>query len=570
MPAANQNEFAFAVFPTALESATASFAESSKGTRGAIFTKRSYVEFILDLLGYTPDKPLVKQALLEPACGEGSFLCVAVQRLLASLRNRRKVALDGDLLKPAIRAVELHADSLAKTRAHLSTLLLGAGFTAADAGEILKIWLVQKDFLLTDFSQSFDYVVGNPPYVRQELIPPVLLAEYRRRFRSVFDRADLYVPFIEKSLGHLASSGALGFICADRWMKNRYGGPLRALVAQDFRLKFYAGMTDVPAFEQAVIAYPAITVIARESPGTTRVVQQIPASSVALKQLGEALITPGPVSHPAISELACVPNGEHPWILHETDRLALVRRFEAVLPTIEEAGCRVGIGVATGADRAFVGKDDELDVEEDRKVPLVMTSDIRSGEVVWQGRSVLNPFDDDGGLVSLSKYPRLAKHLTQHEMVIRARNVARRNPTRWFRTIDRIYPDLASQEKLLIPDIKGAAHIVHERGKFYPHHNLYYVTSDEWDLRALRAVLLSGIAQLFVAAYCTKMHGGFLRFQAQYLRRIRLPRWHDIPAGMRQHLIAASSENKIAKCSQVVAELYGLGPTECTKFLSVA
>jgi hypothetical protein len=31
------------------------------------------------------------------------------------------------------------------------------------------------------------------------------------------------------------------------------------------------------------------------------------------------------------------------------------------------------------------------------------------------------------------------------------------------------------------------------------------------------------VAQLFIEAYCVKMRGGTLRFQAQYLRRIRVP-----------------------------------------------
>ncbi len=56
----------------------------------------------------------------------------------------------------------------------------------------------------------FDFVVGNPPYVRQELIPAPLLAEYRRRYQTMYDRADLYIPFIERSLSLLAEDGALG------------------------------------------------------------------------------------------------------------------------------------------------------------------------------------------------------------------------------------------------------------------------------------------------------------------------------------------------------------------------
>ena len=60
-------------------------------------------------------------------------------------------------------------------------------------------------------------------------------------------------------------------------------------------------------------------------------------------------------------------------------------------------------------------------------------------------------------------------------------------------------------------------------GEFYPHHNLYFVTSTVWDLEVLGGLLLSEVANLFVGAYCVKMRGGCYRFQAQYLRRIRVP-----------------------------------------------
>ena len=47
----------------------------------------------------------------------------------------------------------------------------------------------------------------------QELIPAALIAEYRFRYTTIFDRADLYIPFIERSLNLLESGGTLGFIC---------------------------------------------------------------------------------------------------------------------------------------------------------------------------------------------------------------------------------------------------------------------------------------------------------------------------------------------------------------------
>ena len=50
--------------------------------RGAIFTRREVVDFVLDLVGYTTDQPLQDMRLLEPAFGEGDFLLPAAQRLL--------------------------------------------------------------------------------------------------------------------------------------------------------------------------------------------------------------------------------------------------------------------------------------------------------------------------------------------------------------------------------------------------------------------------------------------------------------------------------------------------------
>lgn len=222
----------------------------------------------------------------------------------------------------------------------------------------------------------------------------------------------------------------------------------------------------------------------------------------------------------------------------------------------------MGIGVATGADKAYIGDFEALDVESDRKLPLVTTKDIASGEVQWHGQGVINPFAERGGLVELGDYPRLRRYLEARREVIANRHCAKKIPANWYRTIDRITPELASRPKLLIPDIKGEAHIVFEGGKLYPHHNLYYVLADEWNLRALQAVLLSSVTRLFMTTYSTKMQGGFLRFQAQYLRRIRIPKWTDVPTTLRRKLEDAAIMRDVQACNLAVFELFGLSNKE--------
>jgi hypothetical protein len=324
-------------------------------------------------------------------------------------------------------------------------------------------------------------------------------------------------------------------------------------------------MVETPAFHKEVIAYPAITIISREKAGPTRIAHRPSIDCKTLIELaGELRAAKLTAKGGMVRELPCVTNGAEPWLLESPDQTALIRRLERDYPTLEETGCKVGIGVATGADKAFIGDFEALDVEPDRKLPLVTTRDILSGEVHWRGQGVINPFTDDGPLVDLRNYPRLRRYLEARKDVIAGRHCAQKAPANWYRTIDRITPSITKKQKLLIPDIKGKSHIVFESGKLYPHHNLYYITSEAWDLRALQAVLLSDVTKLFVAMYSTKMHGGFLRFQAQYLRRIRLPNWHDVPETLRTELSAAAESRDVQACNRAAFKLYGLNHEERT------
>ncbi len=537
--------------------------EGGHEARGAIFTRAEVVDFILDLAGYTEDQPLHKKRLLEPSFGGGDFLLPIIARLLRAWRTARPKGAPLEELADAIRAVELHHDTYKGTCKAVVALLKQEGIATQTANALVGRWLSQGDFLLAPLKGQFDFVIGNPPYVRQELIPAPLLVEYRSRYKTMYDRADIYIPFIERSLSVLSDGGILGFICADRWMKNRYGGPLRKLVAEQFHFKVYVDMVDTPAFHSEVIAYPAITIIGREEPGATRIAHRPAIERGALATLASLLREETlPKDSGSVRELANVTNGSEPWLLDSFDQMAIIRRLEAGFPLLEEVGCKVGIGVATGADKAFIGDLQALDVEPSRKLPLVTTKDIMAGEVEWRGQGVINPFADSGGLVDLDKYPRLRRYLEERREVIAGRHCARKAPARWYRTIDRINPELAKRQKLLIPDIKGKAHIVFEGGELYPHHNLYYVTSDDWDLRALQAVLLSAVTRLFVATYSTRMRGGFLRFQAQYLRRIRIPRWADVSKPLRDELTKAAIKRDIQACNRAVFELYGLSHEE--------
>jgi len=543
------------ILDTQHQDAVALFGEATREERGAIYTKREVVDFILDLVGYCESEPLVQRRLLEPSCGGADFLVPAVERLLGSMNVED---FTGDRLLPCIQAYDISLESVQDSRNKVKDVLCAAGMDANAANKLVETWIKQADFLMEPLTYGFTHVVGNPPYIRQEAIPDQLLKNYRERYASMYDRADIYVPFIERSLSLLAEGGQFCFICSDRWMKNRYGGPLRKIISDDFHLRTHVDMTACPVFDSEVVAYPAVTVIAREQGCVTRAAYRPEINSEELQALSQRLLGEGNCKGVFLAEN--VVNGSEPWLLDDFERLSVIRDLESRFPVLEETGCKIGIGVATGADRVYICEDAALPVEASRKLPLATTKDIVSGEIRWVGQSILNPFLSDGKLAPLEDFPQFSAYIEQHRDVIKRRNVAKRNAKNWYRTIDRIYPDLLSKPKLLIPDIKGEAHVVYDKGEFYPHHNLYYIIAEDWDLRALQAVLLSRVAQAFVATYSLRMRGDCLRYQAQYLRRIRLPEWRNVSKPLRKQLRLAAIKRDREACDIAVKDLYIIDP----------
>lgn len=502
--------------------------EDADGNYGEVFTRRWVVDLILDLVGYRDTQDLAMKRIVDPACGDGAFLTPIAERIITSCRALGRPLADA---WDAVRAFDLQRRHVDTSRRMLSEMLTSAGMTEVDASAMAEAWVRHGDFLLEPHDEeTADIVVGNPPYIRPESIPDEKMAIYRHSLSTMSGRADIYIGFFEVSLRLLTKGGVLGFICADRWMRNAYGKKLRQLISQGFSVEAAIEMHDVDAFANKVSAYPAITVIRRAEQGQPFVVTTtVDFDSDAAKEAMEwANAHPVPGESTTIiagTRIARLPgwfNGGSHWPTGSPERLSLLRDLENRFSVIETGSTRVGIGVATGADKVFITKNEGI-VERDRLIPLVMTGDTTTGFLEWGGTYLVNPWEAPRRLVELADYPRLADYFQEHAHLLRNRHVACKRPTQWYRTIDPVHPELIAKPKLLFPDMKMTSHPVLDPGGYYPHHNLYYIISDDWDLEALGGLLMSRVAQFFIESYAVRMRGGTLRFQAQYLRRIRVP-----------------------------------------------
>lgn len=515
-----------------------------KESVGAIFTKPEIVEFILELAGYRPaERRLAETRTLEPSCGDGAFTSAIVRRLLESERCfRNEIEWDDPDLEKSLLACDLDAASVESARCGILSQLMDAGCPPSRSAVLADRWTLHTDFLLAPLPQAFDLVVGNPPYVRIEDLPRQVMARYRELYPACGDRADLYIAFFERGLRLLSNDGTLAFICANRFAKNQYGRGLRRLIAERFRVRCYVNLEHTQPFLSDVSAYPAITVIDRQRGGPTLSATMDDISPAILDAVrGEAVSgKPG-----LLSEFAeWYPDGA-PWISTCRKAWGDLRDLRSSLPLLEDSApvTRVGIGVATGADYIFVLPGRHPDIETECQLPLLMAADISYRETRWSGHYLVNPFADanDGSLRDLAAYPMLRAYFEKHGDRLRLRHCAKRRAHAWYRTIDRVQTALTATPKLVMPDIQAGGAIGYDAGCFHPHHNVYWITSDGWNLLALKALLRSRFAFDQMKAFSVQMRGGSIRYQAQALRQLRLPASASLAPDLVSQLAAASS-----------------------------
>lgn len=118
--------------------------------------------------------------------------------------------------------------------------------------------LVVKNYM------SYDYVVGNPPYVNIQNIQN----EQKEMIRSLYDSAvgqfDLYCPFYERGLDWLVEGGGkLGFITPNQFIVTDYGENTREIILQNTLIQEIYDFRDSGVFEDAT-NYPAIVILEDE------------------------------------------------------------------------------------------------------------------------------------------------------------------------------------------------------------------------------------------------------------------------------------------------------------------
>jgi hypothetical protein len=190
---------------------------------------------------------------------------------------------------------------------------------------------------------GFDAIVGNPPYVRQEMIGEQK-AYFDQHFKVADPIADLYTYFVERGISLLRTYGRFGFIVANKWMRANYGEKLRKWLKTK-RIYEIIDFDGLQIFKGAT-TYPCILLASNDSPTNSFYMTEI--RSLDFESLD--LYAQKNRFQVAVEDLA-----DKCWQLVRVDKSALLQKLNSVgVPLENYAKCKIYRGVLTGLNDAFV------------------------------------------------------------------------------------------------------------------------------------------------------------------------------------------------------------------------
>ena len=389
---------------------------------GKVYTPKWIVNHMLrPLFG----EPLERVKVCDPACGDGDFLAPIVEEICT--RMVVAPALERAGLRATLEHItgyDIDGTAVRNCRQKLTNIVKRIlGWSWDDS-----LWCIHHTDALDAWRRdkgTFDWVVGNPPYVRIQHLE----ADRRKKIRSggwkyFRGASDMYIVFFELGLHLLKDQGKLMFISPSGWLRNDAGKILRKSLELSHGIRALYEFGNYQVFP-GVSTYTCISHICKGNPGEKTAVYRYTGKrfngSYRLVQsdsgwgvLDPASVSPKPAGTAKLREIA-----------------------------------DIHVGIQTLADKVFilevVGQDEEfVIVQADGKCfPIEKTAvrRILKASVMKQGRDkiervVIYPYDYSGKLLPeeafKEEFPLAFAWLLANKARLLARDKGTFNPKKWF------------------------------------------------------------------------------------------------------------------------------------------
>jgi len=409
------------------------------------------------------DQVLLQTKVIDPACGSGAFLVAAfdyllrqyerVNQALAGLKQGQRSLFDlsKTILNTNLYGVDLSPESVEITKLSLwlKTAEQGKKLTylddnikvgnsiVADPTVAERAFDWQTEFAPVFADGGFDVAIGNPPYVRQELLSPIK-PYLQQHYESYDGVADLYTYFYEKGLKILKPGGVLSYSVTNKWLRSGYGEPLRQFFSLNSVVEQLIDFGHAPIFEDAD-TFPCIIAARKPSVQPVQNIKPMASSPVLICPVPREKLAQINLQQYVQQEGYSVPWArftENAWSLEPPAVDGLMAKIRQVgIPLKEFAGVKPYYGIKTGFNEAFLIDEATKNrlIQADPKCaeiikPYLRGQDIKRWNSEWQNLWMIFVRWD----CPIENYPSVLAWLEQHKESLESRSEVKMGRFPWY------------------------------------------------------------------------------------------------------------------------------------------
>ena len=223
--------------------------ENDRKVNGSYYTPTNIVAYIvkntIDDIG----------TICDPACGSGAFLIESAKFL-----NKNFNLSHEKIFKDFLFGVDILSVSVRRTKIILSLLAILSGedkdfdFNIYEGDSLIFNWKKNPRF------KGFDYIIGNPPYVRTKNLRAEVRKNIKKWTTASFGNVDLYIPFFEIAMEIANRKGRVGFITPSTYLTSANARLLRKILSSNCYLKRIVDFNGWQVFE-GTTTYTCITIL---------------------------------------------------------------------------------------------------------------------------------------------------------------------------------------------------------------------------------------------------------------------------------------------------------------------
>lgn len=383
---------------------------------GVFFTPSFLVNYIVqqtvERLLDTPSVVPILPRVADISCGSGAFLTRVAEQVAARFAKEdgRQQHTNG-MHQILTRLMGVDIDRRAVTLARVNLWILATTREPARPLPELSTAIFDDDALtsakLDSLKETFDVVVGNPPFRPANELNYEMQILLRRRYASAHGRFNQAYVFIERALQLVKPGGYIGLVVPNRIFGNSDARFIREIITQQCTIEQVVDFDDVPVFSEGDSYVCALILKKRvASPSIEASVPYI-NQDVSVQRIQELTAYPGlQLRRPELfvsmtdgesvtqTTKAPQPSGDEPWVWWASGMASRIReKVKADAVELREIA-RMRQGIKTGANEIFLltrqavdpnsglwkmtnGLDQLVDIEPDLLRPCVKGSIIQ-------------------------------------------------------------------------------------------------------------------------------------------------------------------------------------------------